>query len=183
MRLLNPVIEAELERLLLASGLHDHAWLSALEEYDQPPLFTRYAQTEFMRAVAVELRGPLLLEFALTRILGPAAAAVSRMAAPERFFLCLTLEWWEAQAAGEAHALTPALLVSPKAQGEFAGFQASRAGSDEARLVKKWLAALQRCDLCVGESMLEDGEYSSRTVYIGYSEPTHFQSLRGRLIA
>ncbi|MEZ4373909.1 MAG: hypothetical protein R3B07_24015 [Polyangiaceae bacterium] len=58
MSLQNPVIEAELERLLLVSGLNDHAWLSALEEYDQPPLFTRYSETEFMRAVEVDLRGP-----------------------------------------------------------------------------------------------------------------------------
>ncbi|MGE3675729.1 MAG: Imm15 family immunity protein, partial [Polyangiaceae bacterium] len=179
--LLNPAIETELERLLLASGLHDHAWLSALQEYDQPPLFTRYSETEFMRAVEVDLRGPLLLEFALRRILDPTAEAVKRMATPERFFLCLMLQAWEALAAGEAHAVTPALLVSPDARGEFAGFQASRAGSHEARLVKKWLAALERFDLCVGESMLEDGEYSSRTVYIGYTEPTRFESLGGRL--
>ncbi|MCA9643523.1 MAG: hypothetical protein H6718_06100 [Polyangiaceae bacterium] len=107
MSLLNPAIEAELERLLVTSGLDDHAWLSALEEYDQPPLFIRYSpsrrsltsRTRFVvsrfglleRSSRASSRSviatPLREMFGALAQGGPACSAEHLTRAPERWFL------------------------------------------------------------------------------------------------
>lgn len=158
-------LRERLERQLEKEDLRETAWVLTLDEYDEPPLFTRFHEMEFLREAPEPARGPAILQFAveyLDRINEILVAQNDRAR-----FACVTMTAWEHVATGEIPVALPAWLLVPDAEREFAGFQVSPPTSPEALAVQRWLVELGRDgDLVVARS--ESAEDHVETVYVGY---------------
>ena len=160
-----------LTQILRREGLDDPAWIESLDEHDEPPLFSRAADLEFLRNDPA--REIIVLGWAIGA-LDRTRTAIERTPDPSRYFLCLTFLDWELVAEGMQVVPTPSLLVSPDVDREFPRFRVRPPVSPEARRVSGWLAKIPREDLCVRDDVRPEAE---PRVYLGYCGPHVFKSL------
>lgn len=98
--------------LLRAEDLADPSWVLELDEFDEPPLFTRYHQIEFLRRIPEEERCIAALEIVLSMIEEIAKEAM--LGAPHRtFFVCANFSNFDSWRCGEQPIPTPAIFVNP----------------------------------------------------------------------
>ncbi|MGE0550219.1 MAG: hypothetical protein AB7O24_25400 [Kofleriaceae bacterium] len=109
---MNPAVHEKFEALLRAEGLNDPSWVLQLDDIDEPPLFTRHAQVEFLRDMPEEERCVAAVECVLSLLEKHAKEAIA-MGQHRRFFLCATFLGFDEWRSGEVPIPTPAILVDP----------------------------------------------------------------------
>lgn len=139
--MMRTAILEQFEALLKSEGLSDPAWILRLDEFDEPPLFTRVDQVEFLRALDVEERCLAALEMVLLEI--DKIAAVAAAASKQQFFVCATLSDFDMWRRGEQLLPLPAMYVNPCEQAApEATFRLVEAYSADGEKVKGWLSQL-----------------------------------------
>ena len=169
------MFDAQLASLLQREGLADPTWLCSLDEFDEPPLFSRSADVEFLRALPGDDRGVLVLGWAVA-VLDRAGMLIESLPSASSYFLCLTLMDWDLVADGTQAVPTPSLFVSPQAPHEVPRLGVRSPVTAAARQVSSWLARLDREDLCVRDDLELDAGAPVR-VYVGYRSRRAFRSL------
>lgn len=170
--------KARLERLVRKHDLSNPKWLRDLDEFDDPPLFYRNREVEFLRKVPSSERLPLLIEVTLAEF-DRIAKTLDALDRPERFFACVTLTDFDQVREGIVPVPTPRILVSPDWQKESLTSHWSCLSSWScplsawARLVQDWTREVGRADVCVGEHLPLSEEDEDTLVYIGYRRGAH----------
>lgn len=158
-------------RLLKEENLDDPSWVLELDTFDEPPLFTRNTQVEFLHPVPGEQRPIVALEVALSLIEGIADAAARH--APDRsFFVCVTLSDFDSWRAGGQLIPTLAIYVDPNvSEPTPAALRLMNPYSAEGLETAKWLAQLgEHCAnrYCVGELSTGAFDPELMRVYVGW---------------
>ena len=166
-------IRHRLDRLAAAEGLDDPTWVQQLTEFDEPPLFSRCEDVQFL--VAVPEKYAAVFEFALAR-LDQIADFLKTVEQRRNYFVCLTFMDWDLVEGGDQPIPTPSLLVSRNSVEELAEFRVRSIQSAEGRTVAGWLKRSGRQDLCVAEAVARSAEEPAR-IYVGYRNAGYFQSL------
>jgi len=169
-----------LRQLSLRESHYDANWLSALDEHDEPPLFTRASDVQLLTQISMPERGQMTVAWAL-EVLDAHARFLSALPTGNEFFLCLTFMNWDLVACGEQPVPTPCLFVSPRAADELlSSFVLVPALRPFGRAIESWIAPLNRGDVLVAESATVD---ELERAYVGYRTPRGFQSVGTRLRA
>jgi len=170
-------VRKELERLLVREDLGDPAWPLTLDEDDEPPLFLRFSDAEFLRVLPPLERALSVIDFAagqLDRIRSATSGAL--VDAVHDLFVCLTFHWWGDVASGEAATVCPRFLVVPrysKVCDQSVPFLAPQTANGNQ--VARWLETIHRQDLLAAEIVPDE----IGRVYVGYRGPsaTGFKSI------
>ena len=167
-----------LRQLSLRESHYDANWVSALDEFDEPPLFTRVSDVQFLAEMSLPDRGQVTMAWTL-EVLDAHARFLSALPAGNEFFLCLTFMDWGRVASGEQPVPTPRLFVSPRAADELLpSFALVPAERPLGRALESWMKPLNRGDVVVAESATGD---EIERAYVGYKAPQGFQSVGTRL--
>lgn len=121
-------------KLLRRHRHHDARWIRKLEEYDQPPLYLRRSEVEFLRDVAESERGPLLMKWSVMA-LDAVRDELKRMPNSTRYSAVLRFSDWDFVREGEMFIPTPIVFVSPKAEQEIPITKARPPVSPEGKMV------------------------------------------------
>jgi hypothetical protein len=133
-----------LRQLSLRESHYDANWVSALDAYDEPPLFTRVSDVQFLADISMPERGQMTVAWAL-EVLDTHARFLSALPTGNDFFLCLTFMDWDLVASGERPVPTPCLFVSPRASDELLpSFVLVPAIRPFGRALESWIAPLNR---------------------------------------
>jgi hypothetical protein len=152
-----------------------HEWMVGLDEFDEPPLFSRCEDVAFLSQIDGSQRGIVLMKCAIEES-DRAADFLAGIENREHYFVCLTVLDWELVAEGAQPVPTPCLFVSPRAELELATFECLRPLTPEGLAVERWVESLGRADLCVGET-ISHGEDEGLRIYVGYVRGRGFKSL------
>lgn len=168
---MDPAILGRFMALLRDEDLADPSWVLMLDEFDEPPLFSRNDQVEFLRLLPERQRLIATLEIVLATI--EMVANEAAQGAPGRmFFVCATFSDFDSWRAGAQLVPTPAIYVDPKDdEPASSGLKLVEPWSEQAVLVAKTLTALGReCAdrYCVGELSSEDFDPEIERVYLGW---------------
>jgi hypothetical protein len=165
-------------------GLDDPQWILDLTESDEPPLFTRDAQVEFLEGVPQAERGTALLKVSLSLLEAIADTVVNaRLPSQQRIFSCVTFTDFDAWRRGEVWVPTPAIYVDPHEEvapgTEYAFIAAHTADGHE---ITGWLDRLGQPyaeRFCVAELDSVSVPADLRRVYVGLrsSRTDHFRSI------
>ena len=164
--------ELRLQEVVSRQRLADASWLSVLEEHDEPPLFSRVDEVEFLAALPNNERLSLLLDVA-ARTLDDVAATIDRLPSAERFFVSLTITDWDDLEESGYHVITPALLVSPDWRREIIWPIGAPSVSAFAKRVEHYYRAHSRGDLLVKERAPDLSQDTPPKVYVGYRSGRH----------
>lgn len=164
-----------LREVFKKEGAFDVAWLSGLQEFDEPPLFSRSKDVAFLAGLPKDERESVLIQCSL-EVLDQAGAAIAQMKNADEYFLCLTLMDWNLVDEREQSVPTPALLVSPRAESELAAFRVRSPITRESQDVAACLATTGRADLCVADAVIRSTEEPLR-VYVGFHDTVPFRSI------
>lgn len=170
--IINKTTRDGFETLLKEEGLTDPRWVIALDDVDEPPLFSRVSQLAFLDKVPEEERCVAAMEIALQALEGIAGVAASEAPA-RRFFVCATVSDFVDWQHGEQPIPKVAILVGPDEEA-LPGDKSVRYLSpytQEGRMVEEWLRTLgstvaQR--FVVRELQLGRHDPAIHRVYIGW---------------
>ncbi len=85
---------AVLSELARKSELLDPAWLFEIDDFDEPPLFTRIAEVDALFAIPMQRRCAYMVEF-MFDLYGRYAAALDANPELRSSFLVITLQDWD----------------------------------------------------------------------------------------
>lgn len=109
--MIDDALRGRLRRYFLSEGLWDLEWLKTLDEFDEPPMFTRLVQERFLFDAPVAARGPAILELGLEYLDRVVDALGQR---PDRqAHACVTLMDWDDVSSGERPVAHLCWLVIP----------------------------------------------------------------------
>ena len=167
----DPEILNELERLLEREQLADPAWILRLDEFDEPPLFPRFADADFLRVLAPQERALAVLDFAVRQLdrVQDLVRCTPRQTALD-LFACVTFDWWDEVESGEAATACPSFLVVPRhSQEHDPNVRFRPARTPRGQSVQSWLAVIGRDKDLVAAEVTPD---AYGRVYVGYSGRT-----------
>jgi hypothetical protein len=170
---MDPAIQSRFMALLQEKNLADPSWILSVDEFDEPPLFSRNDQVEFLRPLPEKQRMIATLEIALSTI--EMVANQAAQGAPGRvFFVCATFSDFDSWRAGAQIVPTPAIYVNPKDDETVSsGLRLVEPWSEEAALVSSTLTARGQnyADrYCVGELSAEVFDPEIGRVYLGWRD-------------
>jgi hypothetical protein len=160
-------ILSHFRRIVRDQAWGDPEWLTKLDEFDEPPLFTRTEELEPLRQLDPDTRGQIVMEIALSA-LDELAMAIATVAKPESVFACLTFLDWNLVDTGEQVVPTPCLFVSPKRHEELRAFALVPPRATESLKVQTWLRHIGREDIYVAEGTPPPFGDEPFRVYVGY---------------
>ena len=167
---MEPSLYREFMALVRQEGLDDPSWVLTLDEFDEPPLFTRFRQLEFLRLVPETQRVVATLEIMLSLLERHAQEIVS--AGSEReYFLCVTFSDFDCWRNGEQLIPRPAIFVDPNEdEAKRLRLMLVDSYSAEGNEVAQWLAHLGPLgrQYCVGEVPVEVFDPELQKVYVGW---------------
>lgn len=146
----------------------DWSWLGRLEELDQPPLFYRLREVEFLRRVAQPDRTCYLVEWAVASLDRVRQAAIAASDSRERpFYVCLSFDDCGPATSGEYPVPIPAVTVSPNPERELLpDFDLQAPNTPACLLIAEAITWLGRSDLLIGEKF--NPAVDDQDVYVGY---------------
>lgn len=154
--------------LVRDEGLADPSWILSLDEFDEPPLFTRDAHVEFLRPLPTKQRLIVTLEVLLATM--EMVANEAARGAPDRvFYVRATLSDFDSWRAGETLIPTPAIFVDPK--DEERALRLMEPWSEDAIEIAQTLTFMGQgyADrYCVGELSAEVFDPETARVYLGW---------------
>jgi hypothetical protein len=164
-------IRSKFMALVRDEDLADPSWILRLDAFDEPPLFSRSGQVEFLRPLAEAERVVATLDIMLA-LIEQIADEAARCAMLRTFFVCATFSDFDSWRAGEQLVPTPAIYVNPN-EGELtpSGLRLVEPHSVEGKAVAQWLVQLgpPRADqYCVGELSAETFDPELKRVYVGW---------------
>lgn len=165
----------KLADLFQREALDRPEWLESLEEFDEPPLFSRADDVAFLADVPARERGPVVLACAV-EVLDRVGEVLAQMDAGAGYCIFLTFMDWDLVASEELPVPTPSLFVSPHPERELSRFRVQPPQSPEGLAVCEWLASLVRQDLMVAETVTRENEEPLR-IYVGYRDARGFKSV------
>lgn len=163
-----------LNELVVRHGLNDHLWLKTLDEFDEPPVFIRADEVQFLSMLPWDERGPLVLR-CMVGVLDGVAEFLTELEDGARFYACVAFMNWELVSDGTQSIPRSALFVSPNWQRELADFRLEPPTSPEGREVERWLSKVARHDLVVAETPVLTNEL--HRVWVGYRGHRAFKSV------
>lgn len=157
--------------LINEENLEDPSWILTLDNFDEPPLFCRTNQVEFLRSIPEELRPVVALDVALSLIEQIADVAAQR-APDRRFYICVTISDFNLWYTGEQTAPTPAIYVDPN-EGNItpAEFRLVSPHSTEGLETARWLEQLGEQYVkryCIGELSAGTFDPQLHRIYVGW---------------
>lgn len=173
---MDPKIRSNFMKLVRDEDLADPSWILQLDAFDDPPLYTRFRQIEFLRPLPETQRVVSTLEIMLS-LLEQHADLAARCAAHRRFFLCVTFSDFDSWRAGEQIIPTPRVSVNPEEEmPQFSDCPLVEAYSVDGKAVAQWLNQLgppRSEQYCVGELSIGTFEPDLACVYVGWrSDPS-----------
>ena len=137
-------IRTAIDRLLHAQGLANASWILDLDDVDEPPIFNRISQVDFLREVSEDEKFDVVLEAVLLKLQDIAQVA-AKCPRGRRYFVCATLSDFDEWENEEQPIPTIAFYVNPderemEGEGKFHRFGPSY--SDSGLVVRGWLKRL-----------------------------------------
>ena len=140
--MVRPEVIPQLRASITSEGLGKPDWVLALDDVDEPPLFSRTDQVRFLDRLPSDERGTILLALALEHLCSISELLSSIDRPTRRYFACVTLSDFDEVLAGAQSVATIAIQVDPNDQKRMQRVEFRGAQSRDALTVESWLRSV-----------------------------------------